>query len=86
MWRDDRVPPRSPRRRRARPLAPAGRHRAEPYAAVVGYLVAEVFGSLPRLIGDTEQLYRAHLRAVMFGMGFDPTLINAADAQHHGQR
>ncbi len=53
---------------------------------MVGYLVAEVFGSLPRLIGDTEQLYRAHLRAVMFGMGFDPTLINAADAQHHGQR
>jgi hypothetical protein len=49
---------------------------------VLGYLVAEIFGSLPRLVGDTEQLYRAHLRTVMLGMGFDPTRIDAADAPH----
>ncbi len=52
------------------------------WASVLGYLVVEIFGSLPRLVGDTEQLYRAHLRTVMLGMGFDPTRIDAADAPH----
>ena len=48
------------------------------YASVLGYLVAEVFGSLSRLVGDSDQLYRAHLRTVMLGMGFDPNLVDAA--------
>jgi AcrR family transcriptional regulator len=53
------------------------------YAAVLGYLAAEIFGSLPRLITDSDRLYRAHLRTVMHGMGFDPALIDAA-ASHAG--
>jgi AcrR family transcriptional regulator len=48
------------------------------YASVLGYLVAEVFGSLPRLVPDSDQLYQAHLRTVMLGMGFDPALVSAA--------
>ncbi len=54
------------------------------WACVLGYLVAEIFGSLSRLVSDTEQLYRAHLRTVMLGMGFDPALVDAADAPHGG--
>ncbi len=53
------------------------------YASVLGYLVAEVFGSLARLVADSDQLYRAHLRTVMLGMGFQPALIEAADAPGH---
>jgi AcrR family transcriptional regulator len=58
------------------------------YASLLGYLVAEIFGSLTRLI-DTERLYQAHVRTVMLGVGFDPALINtaliaAADPGHHG--
>jgi len=52
------------------------------WASLLGYLVAEIFGSLPRLIDDTDQLYRAHLRTVMLGMGFHHTDIQAAEAQH----
>jgi AcrR family transcriptional regulator len=52
------------------------------YASVLGYLVAEVFGSLARLVGDSDQLYRAHLRTVMLGMGFDPALVTTAES--HG--
>jgi AcrR family transcriptional regulator len=52
------------------------------YASVLGYLVAEVFGSLARLVGDPEQLYGAHLRTVMLGMGFDPALVDAASTHH----
>lgn len=55
------------------------------WASVLGYLVVEVFGSLPRLIADTEQLYRAHVRTVMLGLGFDATLIDAAAARHLDQ-
>ncbi|MQA87457.1 MAG: TetR family transcriptional regulator [Streptosporangiales bacterium] len=51
---------------------------ATAWASVLGYLVAEIFGSLTRLIPDTDQLYDAHLRTVMLGMGFDPDLIQAA--------
>ena len=50
------------------------------YASVLGYLVAEIFGSLPRLIADTDRLYQAHVRTVMLGMGFDPALLDAIDA------
>jgi AcrR family transcriptional regulator len=40
-------------------------------ASMMGYLVAEIFGSLALLVNDAEKLYRAHLRSVMLGMGFD---------------
>ena len=49
------------------------------WASVLGYLVAEIFGSLPRLIADTDQLFCAHVRTVMLGMGFDPARIHAVD-------
>src|SRR6266545_2152697 len=45
------------------------------WASVLGFLVTEIFGSLPRLVTDTDQLYRAHVCTVMTGMGFHPTLI-----------
>jgi AcrR family transcriptional regulator len=45
------------------------------WASVLGYLVTEIFGSLPRLITDPGRLWDAHLRTVMLGMGFDPALI-----------
>jgi hypothetical protein len=54
------------------------------YASLLGYLVAEIFGSLPRLVHDTDQLYRAHVRAVMLGMGYDAALIHTADDRHTG--
>lgn len=49
------------------------------WSSLRGYLMAEIFGSLAQLIGDTDQLFRAHLRTVMLGIGFDPTHIDAAD-------
>lgn len=49
------------------------------WASLRGYLMGEVFGSLPQLIGDRDQLFRAHLRTVMLGIGFDPRRIDAAD-------
>ncbi len=39
--------------------------------SVLGYLAMEVFGSLPRLIADPDQLFAAHVRTVMLGLGFD---------------
>jgi hypothetical protein len=53
-------------------------------ASLLGYLVAEIFGSLPRLVDDTDQPYRAHVRTVMLGMGFAPALVEAIDSGHHG--
>ena len=44
------------------------------WASLLGYLVAEIFGSLTALISDTGQLYQAHVRTVMLGMGFQPAL------------
>jgi AcrR family transcriptional regulator len=49
------------------------------WASPLGFLVAEVFGSLTRLVADSDQLYGAHLRSVMVAMGFDPTLVDTAD-------
>src|SRR6266516_204076 len=54
------------------------------YASVLGYLVAELFGSLTRLITDTDQLFQAHVRTVMVGMGFDPALLDAAASRWSG--
>jgi AcrR family transcriptional regulator len=49
------------------------------WASLRGYLMGEIFGSLPHLIGDTDLLYRVHLRTVMLGMGFDRKHVDAAD-------
>jgi AcrR family transcriptional regulator len=46
------------------------------WASLLGYLVAEIFGSLRQLIQDTDELYLAHVRTVMLGMGFDPALVH----------
>jgi AcrR family transcriptional regulator len=51
------------------------------WASLLGFLVAEVFGSLRQLIEDTDELYLAHVRTVMLGMGFDPALVEL-----HGDR
>src|SRR5216683_5156345 len=48
------------------------------WASLLGYLVAEIFGSLTQLISDTGQLYQAHIRTVMLGMGFQPALTEPA--------
>jgi AcrR family transcriptional regulator len=53
------------------------------WASVLGFLVTEIFGSLSRLVADTDELFRAHVRSVMAGMGFDPTLIPTGDANCH---
>jgi AcrR family transcriptional regulator len=47
------------------------------WASILGYLVAEIFGSLPQLITDPGRLWDAHLRTVMLGMGFAPALTGA---------
>jgi AcrR family transcriptional regulator len=48
------------------------------WASVMGYLSAEIFGSLTALVADTDSLYRGHVRAVMTAMGYDPALAGAA--------
>jgi AcrR family transcriptional regulator len=48
------------------------------WASVIGYLSAEIFGSLTSLVTDTDALYRAHIRTIMAGMGYDPGLAAAA--------
>jgi AcrR family transcriptional regulator len=45
------------------------------YASLLGFLNAEIFGSLTRLVADTTQLYVAHVRTIMLGMGFDPARV-----------
>jgi hypothetical protein len=50
------------------------------WAAVLGYLTLEIFGSLTRLITDTHDLYRAHVHTVMLG-GLDPDLTSTATAR-----
>ncbi|GAB3400403.1 TetR/AcrR family transcriptional regulator [Flindersiella endophytica] len=46
----------------------------------------EIFGSLTHLIHDTDQLYRAHARAVMHTMGYQPALIQQLDSGAVGIR
>jgi AcrR family transcriptional regulator len=48
------------------------------WASIIGYLSAEIFGSLAALVADTDSLYRGHVRAVMTAMGYDPALARAA--------
>jgi AcrR family transcriptional regulator len=50
------------------------------WASILGYLVTEIFGSLPQLITDPGRLWDAHLRTVMAGMGFNPPLPGAQTA------
>jgi AcrR family transcriptional regulator len=54
------------------------------WASILGYLVAEIFGSLPQLITDPGRLWDAHLRTVMLGMGFNPALVGAREDQPSG--
>ena len=49
------------------------------WASLRGFMSSEIFGSLSRLVGDTDRLYHAHVRTVMLGMGFEPALIDAVD-------
>jgi hypothetical protein len=51
------------------------------WASVLGFLTPEIFGSLTRLIADTDELYRAHVHTVMLGMGFGPDLTSTAAAR-----
>jgi len=50
------------------------------WVSVLGYLAAEIFGSLAELISDPGEFYQAHIRAVMLGMGFQPALVQQAAA------
>jgi AcrR family transcriptional regulator len=54
------------------------------WASILGYLVAEIFGSLPQLITDPGRLWDAHLRTVMLGMGFAPALTGTQQGQPSG--
>lgn len=54
------------------------------WASILGYLVAEIFGSLPQLITDPGRLWDAHLRTVMLGMGFAPALTGTRQDQPSG--
>jgi AcrR family transcriptional regulator len=49
------------------------------FAGLLGFLVTEIFGSLTQLIGTTDQLYQAHLRTIMLGMGYRPDLIDTTE-------
>jgi AcrR family transcriptional regulator len=48
------------------------------WASVIGYLSAEIFGSLTGLVTDTDRLYHAHIRGVMLSMGYNPDLAEGA--------
>src|SRR5215472_10043253 len=43
--------------------------------SIMGYLMAEIFGSLPDLIPDTSTLYHAYVRSTMLAMGYQPALV-----------
>ncbi|TLG00335.1 TetR/AcrR family transcriptional regulator [Nocardia cyriacigeorgica] len=40
------------------------------WASILGFIAAEVFGSLRELISDADALYDSHVRTVMRGMGY----------------
>ncbi len=54
------------------------------WASIIGYLSAEIFGSLTSLVAGTGTLYRAHIRAIMASMGYDPGLAEAAATTQPG--
>ncbi|MFF2083408.1 TetR/AcrR family transcriptional regulator [Nocardia sp. NPDC058176] len=45
------------------------------WASILGFLISEQFGNLPRLIANTDDLYAAHLRTIMIGLGFPPEAV-----------
>lgn len=45
------------------------------WASIIGFLMVETFGSLSTLIQDPDQLFDAHVRTVLLGMGFRPELV-----------
>ena len=49
------------------------------WASILGYLITEIFGSLPQLITDPGRLWDAHLRTVMAGMGYHPALTGTGE-------
>ncbi len=51
------------------------------WASILGYLITEIFGSLPQLTIDPGRLWEAHLRTVMLGMGFDPAIVGSPPGQ-----
>lgn len=40
------------------------------WACILGFIAGETFGSIAALIADPDELFRAHVRTVMRGMGF----------------
>ena len=48
------------------------------WASIIGYLSAEIFGSLTSLVAEPGTLYRAHIHAVMASMGYLSRLAEAA--------
>lgn len=44
-------------------------------SGIMGYLMTEIFGSLPDLVTDTGTLYHAHVRGGMLAMGYQPKLV-----------
>lgn len=49
-------------------------------SCIMGYLMTEIFGSLPDLVTDTSILYRAHIRGGMLAMGYQPELVEGLAA------
>lgn len=45
------------------------------WASILGFLTSELFGSLTRIVADVDDLYAAHLRTVMLGLGFSREII-----------
>jgi hypothetical protein len=54
------------------------------WASVLGYLITEIFGSLPQLIADPGRLWNAHLRTVMADMGYHRALTGTTEDQAPG--
>jgi len=48
------------------------------WVSLLGFLIAEIFGSLTQLITDTGLLYQAHVRAITLGMGYRPEDVQQA--------
>jgi len=42
------------------------------WMSVLGFIAAEVFGSVDQLVADADQFYECHLATVTLGMGFTP--------------
>jgi AcrR family transcriptional regulator len=56
------------------------------YYSMQGYLAAEIFGSLVRLVKNSDLLFDAHIRTAMLGMGFRPELVAGAGATCRARR